>query len=243
MTPHGSGTTPQGPEPAPMPSWLEALPERAHAQSEGAYFRRFAAQSGHDHRSSAVLILFGPGVDGGEDVVLTQRTAHLRSHAGQVSFPGGRIDPGDNGPVDAALREAWEEVGLDRSGVRVLGGFPELLLAPSNSAVTPVLAWWEQPGPIHARSTQEVERVARVPLAELLDPANRFTAVHPGGYRGPGFDVSGLFVWGFTAMLLTATLDLAGLDPADWDRGAERDVPFQGVRAARAAPRPRGDHA
>ena len=97
-------------------------------------------------RRSAVLMLFGPDPRGGEDVVLTERAHTLRSHPGQVSFPGGRVDPDDDGSVAAALREAEEEVGLDPAGVEVLATFPDVFLTPSQHAVTPVLAWWPSPG-------------------------------------------------------------------------------------------------
>lgn len=210
------------------PQWLDQLVRRLRA-ADPASFGRHRPDPARRGRASAVLMLYGPRPGGGEEVVLTQRTPHLRSHAGQVSFPGGRIDPGDDGPEGAALREAGEEIGLDRVGVRVFGQFPELFLSASGSAVTPVLAWWERPTPVYVRSAAEVARVARIGVADLLDPVNRFTAVHPNGFRAPAFEVDGLFIWGFTAALLTATLDLAGLDGSDWDRGVERDVPYQGV--------------
>ncbi|WP_407676037.1 NUDIX hydrolase [Phycicoccus flavus] len=174
-------------------------------------------------RDSAVLVLFGPGPDGEPDVVLTERAHTLRSHPGQVSFPGGGVDPGDDGVVGAALREAEEEVGLDPAGVEVLATLPPLFLAPSRNAVTPVLGWWPRPVPVGVVDEAEVARVVRVPVADLLDPDRRFTAVF-GPYRGPGFDVGGLFVWGFTAMLLDAVLELGGIG-APWDDTRERDLP------------------
>lgn len=212
--------------PVPPPAWLPHLVDRLQGL-DPAYFARHRPDPARGGRASAVLMLFGPRDDGGQDVVLTQRTAHLRSHAGQVSFPGGRVDPDDDGPVGAALREANEEIGLDPAGVRVLGAFPELFLSASTSAVTPVLAWWERPTPIFVRSPAEVERVARVALADLLEPAHRFMAVHPNGFTAPAFEVDGLFVWGFTAALLTSTLELADLDHTEWNRDLSRDVPFQ----------------
>jgi 8-oxo-dGTP pyrophosphatase MutT (NUDIX family) len=175
-----------------------------------------------------VLILFGPDPDGGEDVVLTERSRTLRSHPGQVSFPGGALDPEDDGPVGAALREAEEEVGLDPAGVEVLTAFPPLFLAPSRNAVTPVLAWWPRPVPVGVVDRGEVERVFRLPVADLVDPAHRFTAVF-GPYRGPAFEVGDVFVWGFTAMLLSTVLDLAGL-AGPWDEEHERELP-QRVRS------------
>ncbi|WP_249138655.1 NUDIX hydrolase [Phycicoccus avicenniae] len=178
-------------------------------------------------RRSAVLVLFGPGDDvhgpGRPDVVLTERAHTLRSHPGQVSFPGGREEPVDTGPVDAALREAEEEVGIDPASVDVLAALPPLYLAPSRHAVTPVLGWWRVPGPVRAVDRAEVERADRVAVADLLAPAHRFTAVF-GPYRGPGFEVGGLFVWGFTAMLLDAVFELAGVTEP-WDTSLERHLP------------------
>lgn len=212
------------------PDWMGRL-VRTVQETEPGYFAKHAPGPRRRGRAAAVLMLYGPSPSGGEDVVLTQRTAHLRSHPGQVSFPGGRLDPDDAGPSAAALREAHEEIGLDISGVQLLGELPQLYLSASGSVVTPVLAWWREPSPISAHSEEEVARVARVRIADLLDPANRFIAVHPSGYRAPAFEVDELFIWGFTAALLSATFDLAGLDPGTWNRQQERDVPLQGFRA------------
>lgn len=158
------------------------------------------------------------------DVLLTERAPTLREHAGQVSFPGGRIDPTDSGPAGAALREAQEETGLDPDGVEVIAELPDLFLPVSDFAVTPVLAWWRRPSPVFPVDAGEVTHVARVPVAELVDPRNRFTAVHPRGFAGPGFGASGLFIWGFTAGLLDLVLTLAGW-AGPWDSSLVRDVP------------------
>ena len=203
------------------PDWLTALAARTDI-ADHEWFSSFAPPEGHERRS-AVLMLFGPDPRGGEDVVLTERAHTLRSHPGQVSFPGGRVDPDDDGSVGAALREAEEEVGLDPAGVQVLATFPELFLTPSQNAVTPVLAWWHRPVPVGVVDRGEVERVLRVPVTDLLDPANRFTTVL-GPYRGPGFEVHGLFVWGFTAMLLSSLFDLGGMTQP-WDTTVERALP------------------
>jgi 8-oxo-dGTP pyrophosphatase MutT (NUDIX family) len=193
-------------------------------QQDPGFFSRFLPPD-EGGRPSAVLILFGPGAEGGEDVVLTERSHSMRSHAGQVSFPGGAIDPVDAGPVSAALREAQEEVGLDPAGVQVVAELPALYLPPSNFVVTPVLAWWAQPSPISVVDHLEVARVLRAPLSELTDPARRFTVSHPSGFVGPAFDVDGLLVWGFTAGLLSKVIELAGLERS-WDRADHRPLPL-----------------
>lgn len=166
-------------------------------------------------RRSAVLILFGEGPRGA-DVLLIEKSAHLRTHAGQPAFPGGGADPGDDYPVGTALREAEEEAGIDPDGVRVLATLPELFLGPSDNLVVPVVAWWDDPRDVTVGDPREVARVARVPLADLADPANRFRIRHPSGYVGPAFGVAGMVVWGFTGGLLDAILEAAGL-ARPWD--------------------------
>ncbi|MFC4908943.1 NUDIX hydrolase [Actinomadura gamaensis] len=179
---------------------------------------------GASARRAAVLILFGEGPDG-PDVLLTERAATLSKHAGQPAFPGGRIDPEDDGPVGAALREAQEEAGVEPSGVDVLGTLPELYLSHSDHRVTPVAGWWREPSDIAPGHPGEVATVARVPIAELADPANRLTVRHPTGLRlGPAFRVRGMLVWGFTAGLLTAVLTAGGWD-RPWDADHIEDLP------------------
>jgi 8-oxo-dGTP pyrophosphatase MutT (NUDIX family) len=141
----------------------------------------------------------------------------MRSHSGQPAFPGGALDPDDDGPVDAALREAVEETGLDRDGVVPCATLPDLFLPPSGFVVTPVLGWWREPSPVTVVDTREVASVHRVPLRELIDPRNRARARHPSGYVGPAFLVRELTVWGFTAGLIDRILALSGWEQP-WDR-------------------------
>jgi 8-oxo-dGTP pyrophosphatase MutT (NUDIX family) len=178
-------------------------------------------------RQSAVLILFGHG-DRGPDLLLIERSANLRSHAGQPSFPGGTLDPQDgdpdgDGPLRAALREAEEETGLDPAGVQIFGVLPRLYIPVSDFVVTPVLGWWRVPSPVAAMDPAETARVFRVPVADLTDPANRATLTHPSGFRGPAFLVEGALVWGFTAGLIDKIVHYAGWE-LPWDR--DRAVPL-----------------
>lgn len=213
---------------APVPAWLEQL-AREIPRVEGEHFSRFLppAQGG---RPSAVLVLFGEGPDG-PDVLLIERAATLRSHAGQPAFPGGAQDPEDDGPVAAALREAEEEVGVDADSLQVLGILPALWLPPSGFVVHPVVAWWHRPHPVRVVDEGEVAAVARVPISELTDPANRFRVVHPSGYTGPAFEARGLVVWGFTAGLLAGILTLAGWE-RPWDDSRTRPLDPETVRLA-----------
>jgi 8-oxo-dGTP pyrophosphatase MutT (NUDIX family) len=222
-------SAPPGPTtpPADLPVWLRPLADAARAARPEDLSRFLPPEEGG--RESAVLMLFAGDEVGGvadADVLLIERSHGLRSHAGQVAFPGGGIDPDDDGPVAAALREAAEETGLDPAGVAVIGTLPALFLPVSDYVVTPVLGWWRDPSPVSVVDAGEVASVHRVPLADLLDPANRFQTRHPSGFTGAAFDVAGLYVWGFTAGLLDRLLRLAGWERA-WDRTRVEDLPAE----------------
>ena len=208
------------------PAWLTPLLDGL-ATAGPIPFRAPPADAVDTVRNAAVLVLFGEG-DAGPDVLLLQRAEDMRTHAGQPAFPGGRVDPGDDGPVAAALREAQEETGLDPTGVEVLATLPELWLPPSGNIVTPVVAWWRVPSEVAAIDPAEVAAVARVPIADLVDPANRLTVRHPIGLESPAFRVADMLVWGFTAGVLSWLITVAGWE-REWDRSRVEPVP--GVRA------------
>ncbi|MGO4805990.1 CoA pyrophosphatase [Arthrobacter sp. 2MCAF15] len=202
-----------GTAPAPDPRWRELVVE-----------------PGERVRKAAVLMLFGaldnvPAVSekllapADLDVLLLQRAQTLEDHPGQVAFPGGGIDPGES-VVNAALREAEEETGLNPAGVDVLGVMPELALPRGNFLVTPVLAWWAAQSPVRVVDYGESAQVFRVPVRDLLDPDNRVLAtVSRAGqtFQSPAFTVNGVVVWGFTGMILNQLFDQLGW-AVPWDR-------------------------
>jgi 8-oxo-dGTP pyrophosphatase MutT (NUDIX family) len=220
------------------PEWLQPLVDGA-TDPRAVRLSRFLVPDDDSARQSAVLIAFAECADG-PAVLLIQRSATLRKHAGQVAFPGGSVDATDASAVATALREAEEEVGLDPASVEVLAEYPPLYIPVSRFAVTPVIAWWRDPHPVLPASPDEVARVELVPIAELVDPAHRFQVRHPSGYVGPGFEAAGLFVWGFTAIVLSGLLDLAGW-AVPWDPSIERPLPAQ--LAGRPVPPASAGHA
>jgi 8-oxo-dGTP pyrophosphatase MutT (NUDIX family) len=208
-----------------LPDWLVTIRDAALTIT-GRDLTAFLPPEDSGARPGAVLMLFGEGPVG-PDLLLTERAHDMRSHPGQISFPGGSIDETDESPTAAALREAEEEVGLDPSGVDVLATLPELWLPPSNFAVTPVLAWWREESPVGVVDPREVHAVLRVPIDELLDPAHRVMVTHPSGYSSPGFligDGKDLILWGFTAGLINRLFDYVGLT-REWDTSVTRELP------------------
>jgi 8-oxo-dGTP pyrophosphatase MutT (NUDIX family) len=212
-----------------LPAWFEPLLSRVR-DSRAEDFTRLSTPA-EGGRASAVLVLLGEQPDTGPDVLILQRAATLRNHAGQPAFPGGAADPGDADAAATALREANEEVDLDPSTVTVLAELPRLWIPVSDFVVTPILAWWHSPHEVHPRQPAEVAHVARVPIAELADPANRLRVRHRTGWLGPAFEVRGMVVWGFTAGVLSALLDMAG-----WTRpwSPDRVAPLPPVGATPA---------
>lgn len=153
--------------------------------------------------------------DSGVTVLLTQRTAHLRDHGGQISFPGGRVEVEDLSPIHTALRETEEEIGLDRERIEIIGFLPEYRTG-TGFRVTPVVALVRPPFEL-TPDPFEVAEVFEVPLAFLLDPGNHQR--HSLHYRGAlrhffAMPYGDYFIWGATAGMIRSLTERLGLHPA-----------------------------
>lgn len=156
-------------------------------------------------KPAAVLILVVGDAAGGmaPSIVFTQRTAHLTDHAGQISFPGGRVEPGDRDAAATALREAHEETGVDPASIEVLGTLPHYITG-TGYRITPVVAWTHQQ-PVWQPDPREVEAVFQVPAMFLLDPDNQRdeTAMYKGRMRRYyAIPFQQRYIWGATAGML-----------------------------------------
>jgi 8-oxo-dGTP pyrophosphatase MutT (NUDIX family) len=171
--------------------------------------QRVAAAAGS--LTPAAVLLLVVNRPGEPTVVFTQRTAHLADHAGQISFPGGRMEEGDEGPAHTALREAREEVGIEPGIVEILGELPDYHTS-TGYRVRPVVGWAEPPLE-YAPDPYEVADVFEVPLGFLLETANhRYeSAFYKGRLRHYwAMPWQGRFIWGATAGMLVTFQRIVG---------------------------------
>ena len=134
------------------------------------------------------------------------------------------IDAEDAGPVGAALREAAEEALVDPAGVDVISVLPDLYISRTEYQVSPVLAWWRKPVPVAPGDPAEVASVARIPVADLADPAHRLMISYPSGVAGPAFQAAEMLIWGFTAFVIDQLLAMGGWEQP-WDTTSVLDLP------------------
>jgi 8-oxo-dGTP pyrophosphatase MutT (NUDIX family) len=224
--------TVESPANAPPPDWRERIRTRLagseprHDPADWLIPGLTAAESGKYREffpltpiPAAVLI---PIVERESEptVLLTQRATQLRHHAGQISFPGGRMEPGDIGPRAAALREAREEIGLDPRFITVVGYLPDHVVI-SGFRVTPVVAF-VQPGFELLLDAEEVQDTFEVPLAYVFQPANHRTRRRRFGFgRGEAevelcdIPYGDRNIWGATAGMLMTLYRLCALEPIE----------------------------
>jgi 8-oxo-dGTP pyrophosphatase MutT (NUDIX family) len=192
----------------PLEKWREIYEGFAPRDLESGERRSRVAQPGRGHRRAAVLI----PVVGGTHVIYTLRRGHLPDHAGQISFPGGSIEPSDESPLAAALREAEEEINLPPEDVEVIGELEELYIPASNFLVSPFVG----AVPSGAELTlcpAEVEEVFAVFLEDLLEPGSfqrRVWRREGQEYEVPLFCVDGREIWGATAAMTAGLLARLG---------------------------------
>ena len=166
---------------------------------------------GMDATLSAVLFLFYPLENGHTATVFIQRPSYNGAHGGQISFPGGRLEPTDPGLDFTALRETHEEVGVPPHTVEILGKLSELFIPPSNFIVSPYVGI-TQKRPRFIPDEKEVESILEIELSDFFQPAHCQTRELSliGGYRltTPCFVINGRIIWGATAMMIREFLEL-----------------------------------
>ena len=229
---------PPGERPAhpPLPDWLEPI-RRGAVDITVEELTRFVPPEGSDTRRGAVLMLFGDGPSG-PDLLLTERAHDMRSHPGQVSFPGGSIDQHDASAAAAALREAEEETGLDPSGVEVFASLPRAVAAAEQLRGHPGarLVARGVPGR-RRRPARGARRAAASRSRSCSTPPHRISVRHPSGWKGPAFLIGedkDLMLWGFTAGIIARLFDFVGWT-RPWDASQMRDLPEHMLTVPREA--------
>jgi 8-oxo-dGTP pyrophosphatase MutT (NUDIX family) len=154
-----------------------------------------------DRQAAVLILLVCPGPDRAE-VVLIERSAGLRDHPGEISFPGGGWEAGDTSPVGTALREAAEETGVDPAGIAPLLLLARLFIRASGFDVTAVVGYWHRPSSLAPTDPAETQRVFTVPLRGLAEPQRWHNYTAPG-WNGPSTRLDhGALLWGHTAEVL-----------------------------------------
>jgi 8-oxo-dGTP pyrophosphatase MutT (NUDIX family) len=184
----------------PIPLTDLLIPHDGHGEPT----RQMTPGPGTVPREAAALLLFYPYA-GELWFPLTVRTNHLPQHRGEVSLPGGATDPEDAGPIATALRESYEELGIEYVSVEVGGTLAPIYIPPSNFRLTPVVGFARTP-PHYRPNPEEIATVFCVPLRHVLDPATitvEIWTLHGTQMHVPFFALEGYKVWGATALVLS----------------------------------------
>ena len=162
-------------------------------------------------KKAAVLILFYPDTNGITNFVLIERVVYSGVHSGQISFPGGKRDFDDKTFWDTALREAQEEVGVEKSNVKKIKELSKFYIPPSNFVVYPFVGFVSNK-PSFVKEIKEVEKIIEIPLSKLLDPKNETKGIVSISYVGeinvPMYVFENVQVWGATAIILSEMKEL-----------------------------------
>ena len=191
-------------DPAPPPASARL---QLRDEAGAVVVRPIAPPAGQAVRPAAVLVLLYPAPDD-LIIVFTQRAGNLPSHAGQVSFPGGRVEAGDPSHLDTALRETEEELGVDARAFEHWGPLQPIYVPPTNYYVYPFVVYTDR-RPAFSPNPAEVEAVLEIPLSTLLRPESFTTVVRElqgQRIRIPGFRHGSAFIWGATAFMLEQLL-------------------------------------
>ena len=199
---------------APLANWREVYEGFSPVDLETGERRPRVPPENGDARRAAVLVPLLVEPEGAR-IVYTVRKGDLQDHAGQISFPGGGLEPGDESLLDTALREAREEIDLSPELVEVIGEMEEMYIPPSNFRVRPYVGLLRQEAKL-VLSPDEVEEIFTVSLEELLSPETfRRVVWRRDGrdYEVPIFAVGGYEIWGATAAMTAALLTRLGWSP------------------------------
>ncbi|PLX41174.1 MAG: CoA pyrophosphatase [Deltaproteobacteria bacterium] len=170
-----------------------------------AFPRHVEPPGAHDPAAVALTLL---NSENGIEVLFTKRTDDVEHHKGEISFPGGRMDPGDASLTDAALRETWEEVGIEPHELEVLG-YMDDRISISGYLVTPVVVYLERENYPLKPQPREVDEIIRVPLSHLVNPDNYRldTSTYPG-MAIHRFTWEQHEIWGLTGAIMNQFLEL-----------------------------------
>lgn len=154
-------------------------------------------------KNSAVLILIYP-IENELNICLTRRSHELKYHPGQISFPGGKCEPYDKNPLETALRETEEEIGIDTAKLEILGKLSDLYVSVSNFNISPFVAWSAQI-PVFKMNTVEVDEIISLPLNTILvddNKTNKMVITSYGNIEVPCYYIENYLIWGATSMMI-----------------------------------------